>query len=72
MQANAEHVDPTVRIRDVQKDRVNFVLENVDLAYAGLPTQSESAVPVQSLMGMIRQICELVTARHDGGYSNRR
>lgn len=54
MQANTEHVDPTVRIRDVQKDRVNFVLENVDLAYAGLPIQSESAVSVQPLTDMIR------------------
>jgi hypothetical protein len=28
-----EEQDPTVRIRDLKKDRVNFVLENVDLAY---------------------------------------
>jgi hypothetical protein len=27
-----EELDPTVRIRDLKKDRVNFVLENVDLA----------------------------------------
>ncbi len=26
-------VEPTVRIRELKKDRVNFVLENVDLAY---------------------------------------
>ena len=31
MQAR-EELDPTVRIRDLKKDRVNFVLENVDLA----------------------------------------
>lgn len=33
MQAH-EELDPTVRIRDLKKDRVNFVLENVDLACA--------------------------------------
>ncbi|KAF8885421.1 DNA-directed RNA polymerase [Mucidula mucida] len=27
-------VEPTVRIRELKKDRVNFVLENVDLAFA--------------------------------------
>ncbi|EIN11814.1 hypothetical protein PUNSTDRAFT_61925 [Punctularia strigosozonata HHB-11173 SS5] len=27
-------LEPTVRIRDLKKDRVNFVLENVDLAFA--------------------------------------
>lgn len=31
MQAQ-EDVEPTVRIREVKKDRVNFVLGNVDLA----------------------------------------
>ncbi|KAI0063680.1 hypothetical protein BV25DRAFT_1801724 [Artomyces pyxidatus] len=33
MQAN-DVLEPTVRIRDLKKDRVNFVLENVDLAFA--------------------------------------
>ncbi|KJA19909.1 hypothetical protein HYPSUDRAFT_189383 [Hypholoma sublateritium FD-334 SS-4] len=33
MQAQ-EDVEPTVRIREVKKDRVNFVLGNVDLAFA--------------------------------------
>ena len=28
-----EDSEPVVRIRDLKKDRVNFVLENVDLAY---------------------------------------
>ena len=25
--------EPSVRIRELQKDRVNFVLDNVDMAY---------------------------------------
>jgi DNA-directed RNA polymerase II subunit RPB3 len=29
-----EDSEPIVRIRDYKQDRVNFVLENVDLAYA--------------------------------------
>ena len=28
-----DELEPTVRIRELKKDRVNFVLENVDLAY---------------------------------------
>jgi DNA-directed RNA polymerase II subunit RPB3 len=29
-----EDNEPIVRIRDYKQDRVNFMLENVDLAYA--------------------------------------
>lgn len=29
--------EPNVRIRELKKDRVNFVLENVDLAYVAGP-----------------------------------
>jgi DNA-directed RNA polymerase II subunit RPB3 len=29
-----EDSEPIVRIRDYKQDRVNFMLENVDLAYA--------------------------------------
>ena len=29
----AQELEPIVRIRDLQKDRVNFVLENVDMSY---------------------------------------
>ena len=32
MQVN-DLLEPNVRIRELKKDRVNFVLENVDLAY---------------------------------------
>ncbi|TFK44711.1 DNA-directed RNA polymerase [Crucibulum laeve] len=31
---NHDDLEPTVRIRELKKDRVNFVLENVDLAFA--------------------------------------
>jgi hypothetical protein len=33
MQVN-DILEPNVRIRELKKDRVNFVLENVDLSYA--------------------------------------
>lgn len=29
----SQELEPIVRIRDLKKDRVNFVLENVDMAY---------------------------------------
>jgi hypothetical protein len=32
-----EDTEPVVRIRDLKKDRVNFVLENVDLACVSDP-----------------------------------
>lgn len=32
-----EDTEPVVRIRDLKRDRVNFVLENVDLAYVQRP-----------------------------------
>jgi len=35
MQAH-DDLEPTVRIRELKRDRVNFVLENVDLAYGSL------------------------------------
>ncbi|KAJ7218049.1 insert subdomain of RNA polymerase alpha subunit [Mycena pura] len=34
MQGTRADLEPSVRIRDLKKDRVNFVLENVDLAFA--------------------------------------
>ena len=35
---NSNHVlmEPSVQVRDLKKDRVNFVLENVDLSYASI------------------------------------
>jgi hypothetical protein len=32
-----DDLEPTVRIRELKRDKVDFVLENVDLAYAALP-----------------------------------
>lgn len=37
---NSQDLEPIVRIRELKKDRVNFVLENVDLAYAFVPNLS--------------------------------
>lgn len=31
---SSDLLEPTVRIRTLKRDRVNFVLENADLAYA--------------------------------------
>ncbi|KZT26734.1 RBP11-like subunits of RNA polymerase [Neolentinus lepideus HHB14362 ss-1] len=56
MQVNSD-LEPTVRIRELKKDRVNFVLENVDLAFANslrrvmmadLPTVAIDTVEVVS------------------------
>ncbi|CCM01465.1 uncharacterized protein FIBRA_03519 [Fibroporia radiculosa] len=53
----AQEVDPIVRIRELKKDQVNFVLENVDLAFANsfrrvmmadIPTVAVDMVEVQT------------------------
>ena len=36
-----EDLEPTVRIRELKRDHVDFVLENVDLAYAALSVPLE-------------------------------
>lgn len=53
-------MDPIVRIREYQRDRVNFVLENVDLAYDKplLCTESSRLISLQ--------ICQLPSKGHDG------
>ncbi|KAJ6499282.1 DNA-directed RNA polymerase II, subunit 3 [Mycena sanguinolenta] len=57
MQGTHSDIEPTVRIRDLKKDRVNFVLENVDLAFANslrrvmmadLPTIAIDLVEIQA------------------------
>ncbi|KAJ7680340.1 DNA-directed RNA polymerase II, subunit 3 [Mycena polygramma] len=57
MQGTHSDLEPTVRIRDLKKDRVNFVLENVDLAFANslrrvmmadLPTVAIDLVEIQA------------------------
>jgi hypothetical protein len=54
-------IDPTVRIRELKHDRVDFVLENVDLAYGdNLP------IAVLSILSLV-QVCKLVPASNDGG-----
>ncbi|KAJ7703177.1 DNA-directed RNA polymerase [Mycena rosella] len=57
MQSTRDELEPSVRIRDLKKDRVNFVLENVDLAFANslrrvmmadLPTIAIDLVEIQA------------------------
>lgn len=54
---NHDELEPTVRIRELKKDRVNFVLENVDLAFANslrrvvmadIPTVAIDMVEIES------------------------
>ena len=33
---NHDLMEPSVQVRDLKKDRVNFVLENVDMSYASI------------------------------------
>jgi hypothetical protein len=58
-------VDPTVRIRELKHDRVDFVLENVDLA-----CEDDLFVVVLFVLSLI-QVCKLVPASHDGGRPHR-
>ena len=61
MQADLE---PTVRIRELLKDRVDFVLENVDLACV-------IHVYVSNIMTEpYKQLRELPTKGHDGRHSD--
>jgi len=53
MQAH-EELDPTVRIRDLKKDRVNFVLENVDLAYVFIQPCTDPGSNILELGSQIR------------------
>ncbi|KAF8210293.1 DNA-directed RNA polymerase [Mycena galopus ATCC 62051] len=57
MQGTHSDLEPSVRIRDLKKDRVNFILENVDLAFANslrrvmmadLPTIAIDLVEIQA------------------------
>ena len=34
---NHAFMEPSVQVRELKRDRVNFVLENVDLSYASIP-----------------------------------
>ena len=63
MQVN-DLLEPNVRIRELKKDRVNFVLENVDLAYV---TQGPSQSFPHKLYS---QLCELTSEGHDGRHSH--
>lgn len=61
-------LEPTVRIRTLKKDRVNFVLENADLAYAQTSCElSHALTNARQCTTQFRQFC---TESNDGGYSN--
>ena len=36
LNSNHAFMEPSVQVRDLKRDRVNFVLENVDLSYASI------------------------------------
>lgn len=56
MQSHEEQ-EPTVRIRDLRKDRVNFVLEHVDLA-CGYTRLTRIASPLTFLRSDSPILCE--------------
>ncbi len=63
-----EDVEPTVRIREVKKDRVNFVLGNVDLGVSpriDLPSNPTSNTELGS-----RQIRQFSATGHDGRHTH--
>ena len=37
LNSNHASMEPSVQVRDLKRDRVSFVLENVDLSYASIP-----------------------------------
>lgn len=61
---STQELEPTVRIRELKKDRVNFVLENVDLAY------DHSSVPPCWLAHIgCYKLCKLFQKSDDGRYT---
>ena len=46
----AEDTAPIVRIRELKKDSVNFVLENVDLAALGLGESEKTVIRCAALI----------------------
>ena len=66
----AQEVEPIVRIRELKKDRVNFVLENVDMAYVFVSLMRGCMVNRHFRMAnSIRRVCmaDLPTV---GSYDN--
>lgn len=60
--------EPIVRIRDLKKNSVNFVLQNVDLAFVpALPSMSS---PHLGLTVMAAQIRQLFQESDDGGHTH--
>lgn len=40
LNSNHAFMEPSVQVRELKKDRVNFVLENVDLSCASIPNNT--------------------------------
>lgn len=62
MQARDDN-EPTVRIRELRKDRVNFVLEHVDLACGYIPCCRSMT---SSLIHSRVQIRQFLATSYDG------
>lgn len=66
----AQEIEPIVRIRELKKDRVNFVLENVDMAYVFvLLVRARTVNQYFRMANSIRRVCmaDLPTV---GSYGN--
>lgn len=64
----SQELEPIVRIRDLKKDRVNFVLENVDMAYA----KPHNSIHYNSHELALNQSRKLYTTCYDGRHTNNR
>lgn len=60
-----DDLEPTVRIRELKKDRVNFVLENVDLACVHSVVVFKKVAAIWADIRSL-QVCEFIEEGYDG------